>query len=430
MTSMTSTTRKDTLTLTGLFGDFRLLLILFIAFRVMMAIVYQPFLLEATGERGLTTGGDFLYHYMLSSLTEQGDYPFYQWWSEFPPVWSWLGAVVYQLTGGSYTSWAMAMGFIMLLCDVGNLVLVRAIGTRLYGANTGMALAWIYALLLVPAIFAWWNHEVMVTFTLLLSLWWLIGRQDVRSGIMAGIGALVKFTPALLIGAALRYRSTREAARYVAIVLAVFAAVYAFFYLSSPNPALVTASLTAQFGKASYQSVWALLDGNYSTGNFSAPGVDAVQMRYDPAAATTVYGNPAVAPSWLRLIVAGLIGLFVFWRTRRYDDKGMVAFVGITLLIFFLQAQGWSPQWLTQILPLILLTFPTRNGVLICVVLSGLSFTEYPLLFIRTGDTETPGVISGALLSPFIMVVVTRTLILVGVAVAFYNKLRQEAVVD
>ena len=37
-----------------------------------------------------------------------------------------------------------------------------------------MALAWIYALLLVPVVFAWWNFEVMVTFTLLLSLWWLV----------------------------------------------------------------------------------------------------------------------------------------------------------------------------------------------------------------------------------------------------------------
>jgi hypothetical protein len=422
-------TRKDT-SLTGLLADFRLLVILFIAFRLMLAMVYQPFLLEATGERGLTTGGDFLYHYLLSGLTERGDYPFYQWWSEFPPVWSWLGAVLYQLTGGSYTSWAMGMGFLMLLCDVGNLALVRAIGTRLHGANTGMALAWIYALLLVPAVFSWWNHEVMVTFTLLLSLWWLLKGQDVPSAVTAGIGALVKFTPALMIGAALRYRTPQRAARYIAVVLAIFAAVYAFFYLTSPNPAMVTASLTAQFGKASYQSVWALIDGNYSTGNFAAPGVDSVQIRYDPAAATTIYGNPAVVPSWLRLLVAALIGLFVFWRTRRFDDKGIVAFVGITLLIFFLQAQGWSPQWLTQILPLILLSFPTRNGVLICIVLSGLSFTEYPLLFIRTGDTETPGVISGALLSPFVMVVLARTLLLVGVAVAFYQRLRQEAVTD
>jgi len=27
-------------------------------------------------------------------------------------------------------------------------------------------------------------------------------------------------------------------------------------------------SLTAQFNKASYESIWALIDGNYRTGNF------------------------------------------------------------------------------------------------------------------------------------------------------------------
>src|SRR5690606_33286784 len=134
---------------------------------------------------------------------------------------------------------------------------------------------------------------------------------------------LVKFTPALILGAVLRFRSRPRALRYIAITLAVFVGVYVVLYLTSPDPAMVTASLTAQFGKASYQSVWALLDGNYSTGNFSAPGVDMVRMRLDPATATQLYGNPAVIPGWLRLIAAGLIGLFVFIRTRRFDDKGI-----------------------------------------------------------------------------------------------------------
>jgi len=51
-------------------------------------------------------------------------------------------------------------------------------------------------------------------------------------------------------------------------------------------------------------------------------------------------GNPPRFPGWLRLGVAGAVGLFVFMRTRRFDDKGLIAFVGITFLIFFIQAQA------------------------------------------------------------------------------------------
>ena len=131
-------------------------------------------------------------------------------------------------------------------------------------------------------------------------------------------------------------------------------------------------------------------------------------------------------PGVVRLGAAALIGAFVFWRTRRFDARGLVAFVAITVLIFFLQAQGWSPQWLAQIVPLILLCFPTRDGVTTVVLLSLVTFAEYPFLFIRTGDTG--GTITGSLVLPFVTLVLARTAILIGVCVALYRRLRQEAV--
>jgi len=100
-----------------------------------------------------------------------------------------------------------------------------------------------------------------------------------------------------------------------------------------------------------------------------------------------------------------------------------VAFVAITLLIFYLQSQGWSPQWLSQILPLLLLVFPTRNGVLVAVMLSVLAFVEYPLILVRSVDIPLqPG---SLIYLPWVLVVVLRTLLLVGICVAYYGKLRQ-----
>jgi hypothetical protein len=410
--------------LSSLFGDFRLLLILFVAFRLTLVVAYEPLLL-AGGERGIGAGGDRLYHYQLSALTAEGDWPFREWWSEFPPVWYLLTSLVYQLQP-SYTGWSLLLGVIVLACDVGNLALMRAIGGRLHGSATGMALAWIYALMIAPLIFTWWNFDVMVAFFLLLGLWWLLRGQETASALAAGFGALVKFVPALLLGAVFRYRPPTRAARYAALVALVFAGAYALLLIGNPDPQMALVSLTAQFGKASYQSVWALIDGNTTTGNFAAPGLDQVMVHYDLAAASTLYGNPSVVPGWLRLGVAGLLGLIAFVTARRFDDRGLVTFVGLTLLIFFLQAQGWSPQWLTQIIPLILLVFPTRNGALVCVLLSAMAFVEYPLLFIRTGDLDVPGVIAGPLLEPYAGVVIGRTLLLVAVAAAFYAELRKD----
>lgn len=408
------------ITPTGLMGDFRLLLILFVTFRLLLMMVYQPLLLDGV-ERGVTAGGDFLYYFQLGSLSEQGWLPFRDWWSEFPPLPSFLITLVYQLAGrgDNYAGFATLLGILMLVCDVDNLALVRAIGARLHGGNTGMALAWVYALLTAPAVFIWWNFEPLVALLLLLSVWWLLRGSNARSAVAAGIGALVKFTPALALGAVWRFRRQGAALRYTLIAGGIFVVAYALLF--AQNAAMTAPSLTAQFNKASYQTVWALIDGNYRTGNFGA-----AEERLDPANAYVAQGNPSVIPGWLRLALAAAIGAFVFARTRRFDDKGLAAFVCITLLIFFLQAQGWSPQWLAQIIPLVLLCFPSRDGVTTVVLLSLVTFAEYPFLFIRTGDTG--GLVAGTLMMPFVILVLARTLILVGLCVALYRRLRQEAI--
>ncbi len=412
------TRRTPELTLPGLLGDMRLLLILFVAFRLMSAIVYQPLVVKQV-ERGVSAGGDFAYYHALASLTDRGLLPFRDWWSEFPPIASALMVTVYKLTGGAYPSFALFFGLLMLLCDVGNLVMVRKIGSTIHRPTTGIALSWIYALMLAPSVFLWWNFEPLVAFLLLLGVGLLLHGAQSRAALFVAVGALTKFIPALLLGAVWRFRQRSDALRYTAIVIAVFAVVYALLLIG--NPTMTLPSLTAQFGKASYETVWALLDGNFRTGNFGT-----VADHLNPAAASVLQGNPAVIPGVVRLIVAVAVGLFVYARVRRFDHRGLVAFVAITVFIFFLQSQGWSVQWLAEIVPLILLCFPTRDGVTIAVLLTFLSFAEYPLLFLRTGDTG--GAITGALVMPFAVLVIARTAILVGLCVALYRKLRQEPI--
>jgi hypothetical protein len=402
----------------ALLGDFRLLLILAVSLRLLLLIVYQPLLLEG-GERGMTAGGDFLTYFQLGALSADGLLPFRDWWSEFPPVPSFLNVLLFQLGGrAGYTGFAMLYGLLMLACDTGILAQVRAIGSRLHGTSTGMALAWVYAVLAAPLVLVWWTFEPLVALAFLLGLRWLLERRDFPAGVMIGFGALVKFTPALLLGALLRFSPGRRFGVVTVTAGLLFGVVYGLLFLQ--NAAMTAPSVTAQFSKASYQTVWALLDGNYRTGNFGP-----IEERLDPANAAVLIGNPSVVPGWLRLLAAAGLGLLVFMRTRRFDDRGMVYFAVITLLIFFVQAQGWSPQWLAQVVPLVLLAFPTRDGILTIVLLTAATFAEYPFLWIRTGDTG--GVITGALVTPYAVLVLARTAILVGLCIALYRRLRQKA---
>ncbi|MBA3872454.1 MAG: DUF2029 domain-containing protein [Anaerolineae bacterium] len=398
----------------ALLADFRLLLVLFISLRVLLLLIYQPFILQGV-ERGIAAGGDFQTYFQIASLSDKVGLPLRDWWSEFPPLWSYFSVLIYKLQP-NYTGFSMILGFVFMLFDVGNLVLIRKIATQLYSEDTAQALAWIYAVLLAPLVFVFWSFEVVIAFFVLLSVWALIKERDKLAGVGIALGTLVKFTPIVMLGAVWRYRSVRRAVIPTVISVGLIAIVYAVFIVQ--NAAMTMPSITAQFSKASYETVWALIDGNYKTGNFG-PLTD----RLDTAKASITLGNPARIPSWLRLGAALVVGIFVFIRTRRFDAKGLVAFVGISLLIFFLQAQGWSPQWLVQIIPFILLCFPNRDGVLIVVLLSLMTFTEYPFLFIRTGDTG--GEITGALMTPFAALVLARTAMLVGICVAQYHILRQ-----
>src|SRR5262249_14830326 len=124
---------RQSLSLPGLLGDFRLLLILFVAFRLMLLMVFEPLLIQNV-EHGITVGGDFQTYFQIASFSKTVGMPLRDWWSEFPPLWSYLSVIAYQLQGAnpSYSNFAMLFGLIFLAADAGNLVLIRKIGTHLY----------------------------------------------------------------------------------------------------------------------------------------------------------------------------------------------------------------------------------------------------------------------------------------------------------
>src|SRR5260221_11272968 len=76
------TTRSANLA-SPLFRDSRLLLYLFVSFRLMLLLVHQP---QPGYTPGLTAFGDFSYLYDLAKLADQGKLPYRDYWFEYPPV--------------------------------------------------------------------------------------------------------------------------------------------------------------------------------------------------------------------------------------------------------------------------------------------------------------------------------------------------------
>lgn len=381
------------------------LLGLFVAFRLMLLTVY--------GAQAVTRFGDFQYYYHLARLSDQGLYPLLHYWYEFPPLFPYLSIGLYKLIGSpaAFEPYAYALALVMLAFEAGNLALLLGLARRLHGEMTAERLGWVYVLLTVPLVFSWWTFDAMTAFWMLLALVWLLEGREGRSAVALGLGIVTKYMPALLLATVWRFLAPRRALRYTLIALAVVVLVIGPFLIASPRFAL--ASLQAQASKSSWETVWALLDGNLSTGNFGP-----IADHFDPARATTPLGNPPRLPPWLTLAAFGLLYLYIFFADHRGRRVGgmdggnslrAVAFTGLTWCLFFLWSRGWSPQWQMLVLPFVLLALPLGRAVLFSLTLGFVNFLEWPVLLSR-----------GWFWSLWLTVPL-RTLLIGLLAVAFYQ---------
>lgn len=384
--------------------DFRVLLLLFVGLRLVILAAHDP--------NGLMAYGEFDNFYKFADITRvTGLLPFIGYWMEYPPLFVWPNLALHMALnvwlGLPEHTYYYALALIVLAADVGNLILMRRLGERLYGPQRGLDIAWAYAVLGVPLVFLVWNVEPVVTLFMLLGLAWLLEGKDGRSALAVAAGALIKVMPALLVAVAWRFRPLKKGATYMGTVAALGVGAYLPFLILSPHFAL--ASLRAQVGKSSWQTVWALLDGNFGTGNFG----DLID-RLDASKAAQMLGNPPLIPPWATLIAFGVLYAYLFARPIRRTDRAQVAFFGVTWCVFLLWSKGWSTPWMQMVIPLVLLTFPNREGVLAILLFSLVNFLEWPLLMSR-------GLFWGLYLT-----VPLRTLLIIGFLAAFWRQCRPQ----
>jgi hypothetical protein len=211
---------------------------------------------------------------------------------------------------------------------------------------------------------------------MLLALDALLLKKEGRAGMLLALGMLAKWFPALLLPAVFRAWPLKKALRTAALAIAGVGLVIGALYVASPT--MTAASLRTQLGRTSWETVWALVDGNYTTGEFIL-----LPERTDPTQTGLHSGNPARIPPLITLAAFGLLGLWLWWKSDLSDERAFIAFVGITWVIFFAWMPGWSPQWILYLLPLILLTLPWEKGMLWATLLTLVTIVEWPVLLAR-----------------------------------------------
>jgi hypothetical protein len=355
----------------GQWTDFRLILILFAGFRLSL-LAFWP-------ADQLARWSDYDYYYEVARWVDRGWLPYIDYWVEYPPLFSYLSVLLYLLIP-RFATFATGLALVQLAFEIGSLALFYRVAQHTLGDAQANRLVWVYALLFAPVATWWLSFDSLVTFFLLLAIErWLVGRR-LQSALAMGIGGLVKWFPLLFLPVAVRFRRNwREGLTVVAVALAVVVVVLGT--LAALSPAYTGASLRSLGSRASWQTVWALIDGNLGTGAYNA-------NRLDPAAVALLQGNPARVPSWLTTLVFGVLYLFL-WIGITDDPQPatvalrLVRFTTVTVLLFFLWSRGWSPQWLGTLAPLVLLSLPLERAVLYLIVLTFVNIAEWPVLLSR-----------------------------------------------
>lgn len=321
---------------------------------------------------GLYGFGDIKHFYNLAKL----GWPYLDFWVEFPPVFPYISLFLYRLAGIREHTYGYLLVILLSLVQAVTIFVFIKLCELAHQEIEARWRIFMYTILTVGLVYGWWYFDPLAVLFALLGIYYLLSGRDTLAGLALAAGILVKFFPILIIPSVWLFTTRRRALKLTLIALGTALIVYLVLYILSPSYTI--ASLSSQFNKGSWETIWALIDGNLKTGNFG-PLVE----RLNPIFANDLQGNPARLSPLFTLLLFLFVGARIFFRTRLDGPIPLNAFIGLTWCIFLLWSPGWSPQWVLYLIPFILLTLDERDAVLMTIILILVNLLEWPVLLSR-----------------------------------------------
>lgn len=393
-----------------------LLLILVAGFRLGTLLLFRPggFIYDFS---------DYTFYRLTAQFTNQGAWPFIDFWMEYPPLFPWLNTLLYRLSlllppAPDPRLWHyLLLGLVLLPFDLGILVLIYRTARRVWNRRVALWCAVVWSLFFVP-LYTWagW-FDSMPVFLSLLAVWYILEQRSLAAGLVLGVGFMVKITPILpIVVGVQRFRSSdaplagwlsRQNVILVGSSTAVIICMSAPWLLLRPDMFFNAFRSLAE--RSSWETIWALIDGYYGFGVLAGD-----RFAGDPAFATHSQRIPAIYVT----LAGAAVGLWLWTRPWNWKmPRVQVAFHAITLSIFLFVSSGWSPQFLLWVMPWVVLLFATVEPPAWLTALRlppaialGLAFTLLYLLEFLYFEwwTQWPALLAG------IIVVRTGLLVLVG----------------
>lgn len=323
-------------------------------------------------------------------------------WSEYPPLFPFITELVFVLSNANQYAFGYILIILFLAADLANIALFSSLAGSTPAGQRQTAL---FAVFICALPYTWWYFDSLVVLFVLLSIYLVRKGRPLSAAVSIGLGALFKLFPLILLGWLVRKLPRGRFLRALAVTGLMVALVYGLLWALSPEFTL--ASLQSQPSKGSWQTVWAILDGNFNTGSFGP-----IADRLQPGKAELPINNPArISP----LVTLPFFLALGFWRAFRtkITPKNEMAFIGLAWTLFFIWMPGWSPQWVYYLLPMLILALPLRTAALFGATLIFANLLEWPLLLSRGLFWTLP------------ITILLRTLLLSILAIEFDSRLNK-----
>lgn len=321
--------------------------------------------------RGL---GDITHFYNLAQIP---GLPFVNYWVEFPPIPVYVFEGFYWLAGEDLQTFTYLFLIFITVVNFGNLYFFSKILNTIekFSAAAKKNLLFFYMLAMLFLPYTWWYFDGLTLLFLLIGFVYFLNKQELLSIGFISLGILTKLFPALFLVVFLKRKMTWRLILKLFVIVVVFVGLPYFFLLQLSHE-MTMASLVSQAMKGSWETIWALMDGNYQTGNFGP-----LWERLDPALAYRRIGNAPVIDTKITLFLFGLIGFMGIWRKKVNTSQQFAQLILFTMCVFFLWSAGWSPQWVLYIFPFLLLAFPNpRVGIYLSILLIFINLLEWPVI--------------------------------------------------
>jgi hypothetical protein len=321
--------------------------------------------------RGL---GDFPNYFNVVSLD---GLPYFNYWTEYPPIFAFILELINYFAQNNQFIFDFILYLFITISGTISIYIFSQIASKIRNNESEvLIITTIYFSLLAFLSYSWWYFDLAIVCLILFALWSIIKNEEMKAGIWIGLGILTKWFPLILIPAIFKFKNLKSFLKIFLLSISIVVVVWLLLFVISPE--MTNASLISQPSRSSWQTMWALIDGNLNTGAFIP-----LEFREIPSTASTKYGNSAIVPTWLTLLVFSCIGLIIMKKIRNYSHISQISFAGITWVLFFLWSPGWSPQWILYLIPIILITLPINQGLIITFTLSIISLVEWPVLLGR-----------------------------------------------